>query len=161
MPKACAFPADKVWHISWLRIKPLDIHPGPQGDRWYVCMPMYHGTGGTTMICCLLTGVTLCIGRKFSVSRFWSDVRDSAATSFVYVGETARYLLAAPRSNLDKQHKVKVMYGNGLRPDVWRKFQDRFGIQRVGEFFNSTEGVFTLLNVCEGMSLCGSAIFLK
>lgn len=67
-----------------------------------------------------------------------------------YVGETARYLLAAPKSPLDRQHRVKVMFGNGLRPDVWRKFGERFGVQTVAEFFNSTEGVFALMNICSG-----------
>jgi acyl-CoA synthetase (AMP-forming)/AMP-acid ligase II len=33
-----------------------------------------------------------------------------------------------------------------MRPDVWRKFQARFGVTDVMEFFNSTEGVFTLNN---------------
>jgi len=42
------------------------------------------------------------------------------------------------------------MFGNGLRPDVWKRFQDRFGIETVAEFFNSSEGVFGLLNVCSG-----------
>ena len=98
----------------------------------------------------MLSGVTLCIGKKFSTSKFWSDVRDSKSTAFVYVGETARYLLANPPSELDKKHKVKVMFGNGMRPDVWHRFVERFGIETVAEFFNSTEGVFGLINICRG-----------
>lgn len=113
-------------------------------------MPMYHGTGCTTAVTCMMSGVTLCIGRKFSTSRFWDDIRDSDSTAFVYVGETARYLLANPESELDRKHKVKVMFGNGLRPDVWRRFTERFGVRCVSEFFNSTEGVFALLNVSRG-----------
>lgn len=113
-------------------------------------MPLYHGTAFTTATSCLIGGLTLCIGKKFSTSRFWDDVRDSDSTAFVYVGETARYLLAVPPSEKDKQHKVKMMFGNGLRPDVWRRFSERFGIGNVSEFFNSTEGVFGLLNVCKG-----------
>lgn len=113
-------------------------------------MPLYHGTGHTVSVSCLTTGVTLCIGKKFSTSNFWKDVRDSDATAFVYVGETARYLLSAPPSPLDKQHRVKLMFGNGLRPDVWRKFGKRFGVETVAEFFNSTEGVFALMNICKG-----------
>lgn len=113
-------------------------------------MPLYHGTGGTTAIACLVTGVTLCIGHKFSTSRFWTDVRDSRSTAIVYVGETARYLLNAPPSELDRKHKVRVMYGNGMRPDVWQRFVDRFGIEVVGEFFNSTEGVLSLFNESRG-----------
>lgn len=98
----------------------------------------------------MLSGVTLCIGKKFSTSRFWNDIRDSRSTAFVYVGETARYLLANPPSEQDRKHKVRVMFGNGMRPDVWHRFVDRFGIQTVAEFFNSTEGVFGLLNVSRG-----------
>jgi acyl-CoA synthetase (AMP-forming)/AMP-acid ligase II len=77
-------------------------------------------------------------------------VRDSRATRITYVGETARYLLVAPPSPLDKDHNVRSMYGNGLRPNVWIKFRDRFGITEVIEFFNSMEGVFDLVNHCRG-----------
>jgi acyl-CoA synthetase (AMP-forming)/AMP-acid ligase II len=64
----------------------------------------------------------------------------------VYVGETLRYLLAAPPSPLDRQHHVHTIFGNGLRPDVWQRFRDRFGITQVFEFFNSTEGMLALDN---------------
>lgn len=107
-------------------------------------MPLYHGTGGMISLSQLLGGVTLCIGKKFSTSKFWQEVHDSRATWITYVGETARYLLAAPPSPLDRDHHVRAMYGNGLRPDVWIKFRERFGVAEVLEFFNSTEGVFGL-----------------
>lgn len=38
------------------------------------------------------------------------------------------------------------IYGNGLRPDIWNQFRDRFGIEQVFEFFNSTEGMLALDN---------------
>lgn len=119
-------------------------------------MPLYHGTGGVTAVSQLMGGHALCIGKKFSTSKFWSDIRDSKATWFVYVGETARYLLAAPPSPLDKAHNVRGMYGNGLRPDVWHKFRERFGVPEVLEFFNSTEGMFGLSNYCKGDYLAGA-----
>ena len=37
-----------------------------------------------------------------------------------------------------------------MRPDVWEKFQIRFNIPEIGEFFNSTEGIFSLLNYARG-----------
>ncbi|KAL2069182.1 hypothetical protein VTL71DRAFT_15520 [Oculimacula yallundae] len=120
------------------------------GDRFYNCMPMYHGTGGVQAVTMLMTGTTVCIGKKFSTSKFWSEVHDSRATWITYVGETARYLLAAPPSPLDKDHNVRCMYGNGLRPDVWFKFRERFAVPEVVEFFSSSEGVFGLLNYCRG-----------
>jgi acyl-CoA synthetase (AMP-forming)/AMP-acid ligase II len=42
------------------------------------------------------------------------------------------------------------MYGNGLRPDVWFRFRERFGVPEVAEFFSSSEGVFQLINYCRG-----------
>lgn len=33
-----------------------------------------------------------------------------------------------------------MAFGNGLRPDVWSAFKDRFGINTVTEFYASTEG---------------------
>ncbi|CAK4031589.1 very long-chain acyl- synthetase fatty acid transporter like [Lecanosticta acicola] len=146
-PKACPLPTARALWFGEPRLRTTGLKPG---DVWYDCMPLYHGTGGTTAICCMVTGVTLAIGRKFSVRNFWKDVQDSNANAFVYVGETARYLLAAPPSPLDKDHKLKAMYGNGMRPDVWLKFQERFGVPTVNEFFNSTEGMLTLLNNCRG-----------
>jgi acyl-CoA synthetase (AMP-forming)/AMP-acid ligase II len=148
-PKACPFETQRTAGLTG-RVGAMGLKTGPGGDRWYVCMPLYHGTGGTTGLVCMLAGITCCIGTKFSTSRFWTDVRDSNATAIVYVGETARYLINAPPSPLDKQHKVRVMYGNGLRPDVWQRFVDRFGIEVVGEFFNSTEGVMALFNDSRG-----------
>lgn len=104
----------------------------------------------------MMTGITLCIGKKFSTSRFWGEVHDSKATWITYVGETARYLLAAPPSSLDKDHNLRGMYGNGLRPDVWIKFRERFNVPEVAEFFNSSEGVFGLLNYSRGDYLAGA-----
>lgn len=119
-------------------------------------MPLYHGTGGVTALLTLLGGLSLAIGKSFSTSNFWSDIRDSGSTAFVYVGETARYLLAAPPSPLDRQHKVRLMYGNGLRPDVWERFRCRFGVEEVAEFFSSTEGVFSTVNWCRGPYLANA-----
>ena len=120
------------------------------GDRWYVCMPMCHATAGSGALVNLMVPTTLCIGKKFSATRFWDEVRRSRATGAVYVGEIARYLLALPPSPLDLQHGLRMMYGNGLRPDVWGRFQNRFGIQRICEFYGSTEGGLTHLTIQEG-----------
>ncbi|KAK3393897.1 hypothetical protein B0H63DRAFT_498822 [Podospora didyma] len=145
MPKGCALPVRAAFGHGWGSL--AGTNPVQQKDaRYYVCMPYYHGTGGINVMAQLLSGNTACVAPKFSVSGFWRDVRDSRATWFVYVGETLRYLLAAPPSPLDRQHQVYGIYGNGLRPDVWNRFRDRFGITEIFEFFNSTEGMLSLDN---------------
>ncbi|KAK1573528.1 AMP-binding enzyme [Colletotrichum navitas] len=119
-------------------------------ERCYICMPYYHGTGGLTMISQIFAGSTVCMAPKFSVSNFWDDVRASHATWFVYVGETLRYLLAAPPSPRDKDHSIHTVFGNGCRPDVWGRFQERFGIDTMWEFYNSTEGPLGFRNPARG-----------
>ncbi|KAF2834287.1 AMP-binding enzyme [Patellaria atrata CBS 101060] len=119
---------------GWLPLK--------QGDRFYTSMPLYHSSASLLGVCATLdAGTTIIIGRKFSVKSFWNEVRESEANIIQYVGETCRYLLSAPPSPLDKQHKVFAALGNGLRPDVWDKFKDRFGIEQISEFYAATEGV--------------------
>ena len=44
-----------------------------------------------------MTGVTLAVAKRFSASRFWEDVRKYNVTTFQYVGEICRYLLAQPK----------------------------------------------------------------
>ncbi|KAL4945107.1 hypothetical protein BDV06DRAFT_219638 [Aspergillus oleicola] len=156
MPKGCAFTMSRLYPGLILRRTGMGDTDGPNGDRWYSCMPLYHGTSAMALIISLTTGLSIAIGRKFSVRQFWKDIRDSDSTAFVYVGEAARYLLAAPPSELDKAHRVRLMYGNGLRPDVWERFRERFGVSEVGEFFNSTEGVFTLFNYNKGPFTAGA-----
>ncbi|KAL2811765.1 hypothetical protein BJX63DRAFT_433115 [Aspergillus granulosus] len=156
LPKGCAFTMSRLCQSLTLRRDGMNDTDGPDGDRWYSCMPLYHGTSAMALIICLTTGISIAIGRKFSVRQFWTDIRDSDATAFVYVGEAARYLLAAPPSPLDKEHRVRLMYGNGLRPDIWERFRERFNVPEVGEFFNSTEGIFALFNYNRGPFTAGS-----
>ena len=67
------------------------------------------------------------------VSLFWSQVAQ-------YIGEICRYLLAQPPKPTDRQHRVRVVFGNGLRAQIWQEFKDRFNVERIGEFYGATEG---------------------
>ncbi|RUS32245.1 hypothetical protein BC938DRAFT_475960 [Jimgerdemannia flammicorona] len=96
------------------------------------------------------TGCTVVLGEKFSNSHFWDECRENDVTVLIYIGEICRYLLATPPSPLDKQHKVRLAYGNGLRADIWNQFRDRFGIRMIGEFYASTEGTNSLFNPNNG-----------
>jgi acyl-CoA synthetase (AMP-forming)/AMP-acid ligase II len=145
LPKAGKFMVNRYHERGGPHQPPFGQAPGPGGDRWYCCMPIFHGTGGLACMMCLTSGLSVAVGRKFSVSTFWDDIHDSGSTNFVYVGEAARYLLMAPPHPKERDHKLIGMYGNGMRPDVWNRFKERFGVAEVMEFFNSTEGVLAMV----------------
>jgi acyl-CoA synthetase (AMP-forming)/AMP-acid ligase II len=48
---------------------------------------------------------------------------------------------------MDRQHRVRVAFGNGLRPDVWNQFKERFGIDAIGEFYAATEAPLGMFNM--------------
>jgi len=116
-------------------------------DRVFNVLPLYHSTGGLVGIGpAFLNGGRLILRRKFSASSFWSDVNATGATLFVYIGELCRYLVNCPAQDGERGHKLRLAFGNGLRPDVWTEFQSRFGIPKILEFYGSTEGNVSLFN---------------
>lgn len=116
-------------------------------DKVYCPLPLYHSTGGLCGVgSALLNGGTLVLRRKFSVTHFWDDVVDNGCTIFVYIGELCRYLVNQPPHPKERQHFLKLAFGNGLRPDVWAEFQDRFHVPRILEFYGSTEGNVSMFN---------------
>ncbi|GAA5977527.1 hypothetical protein JCM10908_005002 [Rhodotorula pacifica] len=115
--------------------------------RIYTPMPLYHSTASVLAVATAWNSrSTIIIGRKFSATTFWRDVRATNANVVQYVGEVLRYLLAVPPTPEDKNHNVRLAYGNGCRPDVWEKFRDRFGVTHISEFFASSEGNGSLIN---------------
>jgi fatty-acyl-CoA synthase len=117
-------------------------------DRMYNCLPMYHSVGGVQVPgAILVAGGTLVIREKFSASQFWNDIVHWDCTLFQYIGELCRYLLHAQPSANETRHRIRMACGNGLAPEVWDRFKDRFCIPQIFEFYASTEGGVSLFNV--------------
>src|SRR5207237_10359691 len=57
-----------------------------------------------------------------------------------------RYLLNAPRNPHECCNSLTIAMGNGLRPEIWARFQERFRIPRIMEFYGATEGNVGLIN---------------
>ncbi|WP_397404600.1 long-chain-acyl-CoA synthetase [Phenylobacterium sp.] len=116
-------------------------------DRIYVCLPLYHATGGLCALgAALLNGGSVVLKRKFSASQFWPDIIAENCTMFVYIGELCRYLVNYPEVLEETRHKLRLAFGNGLRPDVWPTLKRRFRIPDILEFYGSTEGNVSLFN---------------
>ncbi|XP_044315765.1 long-chain fatty acid transport protein 4 [Drosophila rhopaloa] len=116
-------------------------------DVFYTPLPLYHTAGG---IMCMgqsvLFGSTVSIRKKFSASNYFADCAKYNATVGQYIGEMARYILATKPSEYDQKHRVRLVFGNGLRPQIWPQFVERFNIAKVGEFYGATEGNANIMN---------------
>jgi len=143
--------ASVMTHYRWL--KALGAFGGlglrlKSSDTLYSCLPLYHNNALTVALSATInSGATLALGKSFSASRFWDEVIASRATAFVYIGEVCRYLLNQPPKPTDRAHRVRVIAGNGLRPEIWNEFTRRFGIDRVCEFYAASEGTTAFINI--------------
>jgi len=117
----------------------LDVH--------YCALPLYHTAGGVMQLgAAMFAGAGFALRRRFSASAFWDDVRRHDATAFQYIGEFCRYLVNQPERPDDREHGIRAAVGNGLRPDIWATFRDRFAIPRILEFYGATEGNVAFMN---------------
>lgn len=111
----------------------------------YTAMPLYHGTASILgVLPAFLVGGTISIGHKFSLSSYWTQVKLCNCNTIQYVGEVCRYLVDSGFILNEREcyGKIKLAYGNGLRPDIWMKMKERFGIYAIGEFYSSSEAPF-------------------
>ncbi|XP_068620914.1 long-chain fatty acid transport protein 4-like [Battus philenor] len=125
--------------IHHMRLKSTDII--------YCPLPLYHTAGGVISVGqALLFGCTVVLKPKFSASQYFPDCAKYKATVAHYIGEMCRYVLATKPSPADTQHNVQVIFGNGLRPQIWNDFIKRFNIKHVVEFYGATEGNANIAN---------------
>jgi len=124
------------------------MHRSRPGDVVYVTLPLYHSSAMFLGLgAALSTGAGMALRRKFSASAFWDDARRLDATSFIYIGELCRYLLNRPVQPGERDHRLRVGVGNGMRGDIWVPFQERFGVPKIREFYGATEGNAPLANL--------------
>ncbi|MAI41957.1 MAG: long-chain-acyl-CoA synthetase [Gammaproteobacteria bacterium] len=146
LPKAAVVPNRKIFtgaglsHKALLRLN--------RRDRVYNCLPLYHGTGLILGLAAAFSaGAGTVIRRRLSITSFWDEIRKYQCTSFIYIGEFIRYLVSQTPQKNDGDNPVRSIVGNGLRPDIWIEFKERFNIERIGEFYAASEGNGGFANV--------------
>lgn len=145
MPKASV-----IKHLRYIYLS-IHIHylmPLKESDILYICLPLYHMAGGILGTSqSVILGKTSVIVPKFSASNFWNDCIKYQCTVAQYIGETCRYLYTQPEKETDRQHSIRLMFGNGLRQQIWADFKARFSIPHMREIYGSTEGNANLINI--------------
>ena len=119
----------------------LELTPDDVG---YAAMPLFHTNSLMSGLApALVAGASLSLARRFSASRFLSDIRHYGVTWFNYTGKLLTYLLATPERPDDADNTLRVAFGNEGSPQVVEAAATRFGI-RIIDVFGSTEGAIAL-----------------
>ena len=162
VPKAALFPNVKI--VAGSTNITIAGYRLTSNDCMYNCLPLYHSTGLILGLCaCIQVGASTFIKRKFSASSFWGEVQKFKTTAFVYVGELCRYLSFQEPCDEELNNPISKMVGNGLRPDLWDTFRNRFNVDRICEIYGASEanGMFmNLLNKDQTIGMTNTDIKL-
>lgn len=118
-------------------IKSLQLN---EHDRYYICLPLFHANGLLMQLgATLLAGIPAYVQRRFSASRWLSDIREFRATVTNLLGATASFVLAQPPSDAERDHRLRVVMlaPNQIEHDA--AFRSRFRIRDVVSGFGMTE----------------------
>lgn len=107
-------------------------------DVLHNCLPLFHVNAWCCFFQALLSGATYAIGRRFSASRFWEEIVACDASVTYLLGAMIPILLKQPVSELEREHRIRIVNGNPPPAELMRAAHERFGI-RVAENYASTE----------------------
>lgn len=108
---------------------------------YYSPWPIFHSSGRVGLIFAVVRRGRLVFRSRFSVSQFWSDVRQHGCTHTQLMG-MAGFLMNAEARPDDRDNPLRWMLMNPVIPD-FRAFEDRFGVQ-VSTGWGMTEIGFPL-----------------
>lgn len=138
--------------IDGLGLRPSDV--------LYCPYPMFHLDAAVmTLAPALLLRGVAAIGERFSLSRYWDEMRALRATVFDFMGATLTMLWKAPPSPRDREHVARLGWGVPL-PEWAPQFEARFGCRLV-ELYGSTEAgtmIYTPLDQPRRAGSCGKPI---
>ncbi|XP_070810096.1 long-chain fatty acid transport protein 2-like [Pituophis catenifer annectens] len=156
LPKAAVISQKKAITAAHL-FRLSSIH---NKDVVYSPLPLYHSAGFLGLMGTIDLGATHVLRSKFSVSHYWDDCRRYHVTVIQYVGEMMRYLCNAPKRDNDRDHRVRMAIGNGMRIEVWKEFLNRFGPIKIFEVYGATEGIAGFMNYAGKVGAVGRTNFI-
>ena len=112
-----------------------------EGDVLFTTLPLFHTNALNAFYQAMLNGCTYVLERKFSASGFWAAAREHKATVGYLLGAMASMLLAQPKTEADRGHRLRVALGGGVPPQIHQPFLERFGVPLV-DGYGSTETNF-------------------
>lgn len=120
-------------HNCWIRCILLGQslqHKTRTGDIAYCALPLYNsGAWLTCVIRALAQGIGVVIEKKFSVNNFMARIKHFNATQTFAVGAMGVFLMNQPERDDDADNPLREAGIVPMAPDMWPKFEKRFGLE--------------------------------
>lgn len=116
-----------------------------EDDVLYTCLPLFHSNAYvSSCLAAMAAGACIALSRRFSMSNFWSEIRQTNATQVNILGAMGNIIWNQPRSADDRKHDLRLAFMVPI-PAFAREFAERFGICVTGTYAISDYGTMTIL----------------
>ncbi|MSQ87940.1 MAG: long-chain fatty acid--CoA ligase [Betaproteobacteria bacterium] len=115
------------------------MHLDP-AERLLCIMPMFHVNAiFYSLFGTIAAGATLLLEEKFSASQFWSTVARRKATTVNTIAAVMNILMRRPREEFVPGHTLTKIYGAPFSPEIYRVFEEEFGVPHLIEGYGMSE----------------------
>ena len=138
----------------------IDLMGYSAGEVLFTVFPLFHVNAKyTTIFPAAMVDGSVVMHSRFSATRFWEICRDEGVTAFNYMGALLMMLYKQPERPDDADNPVRRAYGAPAPIEIYRQFEDRFGMQLV-EVYGSTELGTATMNTVDDFVVgsCGKAV---
>jgi crotonobetaine/carnitine-CoA ligase len=137
----------QAYHVAWAR-RGLAAMGMKAGETVFTPEPLFHIDARSYVVGALLSGGRVAIGRRFSVTSFWDEVRASHARYFAYLGTMLSLLFSAEPRDTDAENPAVIGLGGAAPAAIHEAFEERFGVTLL-EMYGMTEAVCMTQNTLE------------
>jgi len=116
-----------------------------EDDVFYCAQPLFHIDARVYTMGVLSSGGAVVHAERFSVSRFWDEVREHKATLFGFIGTMMWLLYKQPSKPDDAEQPARLAMCSSVPHDVQEEFSERFGVQ-INEGYGMTESAIITSN---------------
>src|SRR5262245_59720819 len=132
------------------------VHLQPE-ERVLCILPMFHVNAiFYSLMGTIAAGATLLLEEKFSASNFWKIVAARKATEVNTIAAVMNILMRRPREEFVPRHTLRKIYGAPFSPEMYRVFEEEFGVPGLIEGYGMSEIPGALNNPFDGERRKGS-----
>jgi crotonobetaine/carnitine-CoA ligase len=117
--------------------------PPLPGEVMYTCLPLFHMAAVDVTTSAILAHGRIAIGKRFSVSSFWSEIERSGASNLRLLSSIYPLMAQAPETPEMKRCFGQIRAVTGYAsPEVAATWVERFGVEYFNSYaYGQSEGV--------------------
>ncbi len=113
-------------------------------DTFFSCLPLFHSNAQVLAAYpAMIAGARIAFVPRYSSGRFWGQVVDAQATILNTVSAINYFIWNTPADPMERAHSVRRIMAMPAPKDIYRDFEERFGIRFIEGYGLTETGMVT------------------